>query len=75
MEAYQKADKLADCVSVAVELPSGHFEGPIKRVHLSWRLPGEHSKDNWRQIRINRLVSNTTEKIMKDQEVDSSATK
>ena len=41
MEAYQKADKLADCVSVAVELPSGHFEGPIKRVHLSWRLPGE----------------------------------
>lgn len=41
LEAYQKSDKLADCVSVAVELPSGHFEGPIKRVHLSWRLPGE----------------------------------
>lgn len=41
LEAYQKADKLADCASVAVELPSGHFEGPIKRVHLSWRLPGE----------------------------------
>ncbi|XP_022799604.1 uncharacterized protein LOC111337536 isoform X3 [Stylophora pistillata] len=39
LEAYQKSDKLADCVSVAVELPSGHFEGPIKRVHLSWRLP------------------------------------
>ncbi|XP_078359624.1 uncharacterized protein LOC144644082 isoform X3 [Oculina patagonica] len=39
LEAYQKADKLADCASVAVELPSGHFEGPIKRVHLSWRLP------------------------------------
>ncbi|XP_067038773.1 uncharacterized protein [Acropora muricata] len=39
IEAYQKSDKLADCVSVAVELPSGHFEGPIKRVHLSWRLP------------------------------------
>ncbi len=41
LEAYQKADKLADCASVAVELPSGHFEGPIKRVHLSWRLPGK----------------------------------
>lgn len=41
LEAYQKSDKLADCVSVAVELPSGHFEGPIKRVHLSWRLPGK----------------------------------
>ena len=46
MEAYQKADKLADCVSVAVELPSGHFEGPIKRVHLSWRLPGTVYSDH-----------------------------
>ncbi|EDO41679.1 predicted protein [Nematostella vectensis] len=39
LEVYHKADKLADCASVAVEFPSGHFEGPIKRVHLSWRLP------------------------------------
>ena len=35
-----KADKLGDCASVAVELPSGHFEGPIKKKHLSWKLPG-----------------------------------
>ena len=41
IRAYQKADKLGDCVSVAVELPSGHFEGPIKRKHLSWKLPGK----------------------------------
>ena len=40
IRAYQKADKLGDCASVAVELPSGHFEGPIKRKHLSWKLPG-----------------------------------
>ena len=35
-----KADKLGDCASVAVELPSGHFEGPIKKKHLSWKLVG-----------------------------------
>jgi len=33
-----KADKLGDCASVAVELPSGHFEGPIKKKHLSWKI-------------------------------------
>jgi len=35
-----KADKLGDCASVAVELPDGTFEGPIKKKHLSWRLVG-----------------------------------
>ena len=44
IRAYQKADKLGDCASVAVELPSGHFEGPIKRKHLSWKLPGMKSR-------------------------------
>ena len=33
-----KADKLGDCASVAIELPSGHFEGPIKKKHLSWKI-------------------------------------
>ena len=37
---YQKAEKLGDCASVAVEMPSGHFEGPIKQKHLSWKLQG-----------------------------------
>lgn len=37
---YHKAEKLGDCASVAVEMPSGHFEGPIKQKHLSWKLPG-----------------------------------
>lgn len=50
LEAYQKADKLADCTSVAVELPSGHFEGPIKRVHLSWRLPGKRQQSRLMNI-------------------------
>ncbi|CAB4020375.1 C-type mannose receptor 2 [Paramuricea clavata] len=36
---YQKAEKLGDCASVAVEMPSGHFEGPLKQKHLSWKLP------------------------------------
>ncbi|XP_065670476.1 uncharacterized protein LOC100203426 isoform X25 [Hydra vulgaris] len=38
IRVYMKADKLGDCASVAVELPSGHFEGPIKKKHLSWKL-------------------------------------
>ena len=33
-----KAEKLGDCASVAVEFPSGHFEGPIKKKHLSWKI-------------------------------------
>ena len=40
ISVYQKAEKLGDCASVAVEMPSGHFEGPLKQKHLSWKLPG-----------------------------------
>lgn len=43
VRVFMKADKLGDCASVAVELPSGHFEGPIKKKHLSWKIVG--SKD------------------------------
>lgn len=39
---YQKAEKLGDCASVAMEMPSGHFEGPIKQKHLSWKLLGKY---------------------------------
>lgn len=37
---YHKAEKLGDCASVAVEMPNGHFEGPIKQKHLRWKLQG-----------------------------------
>lgn len=39
---YMKADKLGDCASVAIEMPDGTFEGPIKKKHLSWRLVGSN---------------------------------
>lgn len=38
IRVYMKAEKLGDCASVAVEFPSGHFEGPIKKKHLSWKI-------------------------------------
>ena len=47
---YQKAEKLGDCASVAVEMPSGHFEGPIKQKHLSWKLPG------WSTIILQNII-------------------